>query len=456
VSAAPRVSAILITHDYGRFLGRAIESVLDQDHPAEALEVIVVDDGSTDDTPQVAAGFGERIRYVRQPNGGLLSAINRGLTEATGEYLAFHSGDDAWLPGKVRRLVEVLEARPEVGLAYGDMEVVDAEERPLHPSFLAMARIRPHRGHVLGPLVRGNFVSGGGLMVRASLRERFHPLPPHAGWEDWWIAVRVAEVAEIEFVPEPVHRYRFHGANMNLGADARQAAELARAELPFRRWLLTDLQAGAVEPADLLVGWRLFAHAARAAAAAGEPLAADRHAARAALAAARRAEDLGAAVRETVRALGHDPTDADASALLEVLAARIAPFHATPLPIEARSFVTAAFADELVARPELLAAYGAAFGAEHDATLLVALPADAPEEALDRLSATVSELGLDGENAADLAAATLRPQDHLAHLDAVLSSLPLGTLPRADEGTVGDLARWAGAQSAAGALAQTA
>src|SRR3977135_1949896 len=104
------------------------------------------------------------------------------------------------------------------------------------------------------------------MMVRADLRERFHPLPDHAGWEDWWIAVRVAEVAELDYVSEPMLRYRFHGANMNLGAEQGQARAKAATEMPFRRWLRTDLRQGEVEPADLLVGCRLYEHCVAAAA----------------------------------------------------------------------------------------------------------------------------------------------------------------------------------------------
>jgi glycosyltransferase involved in cell wall biosynthesis len=263
----PRVSAIVLTYQFEDYIAQSIESVLAQDYPHELLEVIVIDDGSTDRTREAIAPYLDRVRYVYKQNGGLLSSVNRGFAEASGELLALQSGDDMWTPQKLALQVEILRTRPEVGLVYGDMEVVDNDQRVLHRSFWEKEGITPHRGRPLGDLVRANFVSGGTMIVRAELLERFHPLPEDAGWEDWWIAVRVAEVAELEYVSEPMLRYRFHGANMNLGAEQGQARAKVAHEMPFRRWLLTDLQLDSVGAADLLVGCRLYEHCVTAAAA---------------------------------------------------------------------------------------------------------------------------------------------------------------------------------------------
>lgn len=262
----PRVSAIVLTYQFESYIAQSIESVLAQDYPPELLEVIVIDDGSTDRTREAIAPYLDRVRYIHKENGGLLSSVNRGFAEATGELLALQSGDDMWTPRKLALQVEIMRSRPEVGLVYGDMEVVDNDQRVLHRSFWEKEGITPHRGRVLGPLVRSNFVSGGTMIVRAELRERFHPFPEHAGWEDWWTAVRVAEVAELEYVSEPMLRYRFHGANMNLGADREQAQAKAAHEMPFRRWLLTDLELDSVAPGDLAVAARLYEHCVVAAA----------------------------------------------------------------------------------------------------------------------------------------------------------------------------------------------
>ncbi len=262
----PRVSAIVLSYQFADYLAQSIDSVLAQDYPQELLEVIVVDDGSTDSTPEVLERYGERVRYVRKPNGGLISSVNRGFAEAGGELLALQSGDDIWTPGRLARQVELLQRAPEVGLVYGDMEVIDNELRVLHGSFWAREGITPHRGRPLGALVRSNFVSSGTILVRSSLRERFHPIPEHACWEDWWIAVRVAEVAELDYIAAPLLRYRFHGANMSLGADAERQRAKSAEEMRFRRWLLSDLPLESIDPADLLVGCQLYEHCVAAAA----------------------------------------------------------------------------------------------------------------------------------------------------------------------------------------------
>ena len=84
----PRVSAIVLTYKFEDYIAQSIESVLAQDYPPELLEVIVIDDGSTDRTRQAIAPYLDRVRYVYKENGGLLSSVNRGFAEASGELLA--------------------------------------------------------------------------------------------------------------------------------------------------------------------------------------------------------------------------------------------------------------------------------------------------------------------------------------------------------------------------------
>jgi glycosyltransferase involved in cell wall biosynthesis len=111
---AMRVSVIIPTYNSAPLVVEAVESVLAQTRPA--AEVIVVDDGSTDDTADRLARYGERVRYICQANARVAAARNTGLRAATGEVIAFLDADDAWHPRKLEQQVAALEANPELGL----------------------------------------------------------------------------------------------------------------------------------------------------------------------------------------------------------------------------------------------------------------------------------------------------------------------------------------------------
>ncbi|HKO04464.1 MAG TPA: glycosyltransferase family A protein, partial [Candidatus Acidoferrales bacterium] len=110
---APRITAIITSYNYGRFVGEAVESVLAQGFSPAELEVVVVDDGSTDGTPEQVRKFGSRIHYLRKANGGQASALNAGFENARGEIVALLDADDVWLPNKLRRVCEAFERRPD-------------------------------------------------------------------------------------------------------------------------------------------------------------------------------------------------------------------------------------------------------------------------------------------------------------------------------------------------------
>lgn len=113
------VSVVIPSYNRAYILDRAIESALSQTYPH--VEVIVVDDGSTDDTEAVAARYGSRIRYVRQANGGVSAARNRGFAESRGEFVALLDSDDGWLPWKLAAQVAILQRDPAIGMVWTDM-----------------------------------------------------------------------------------------------------------------------------------------------------------------------------------------------------------------------------------------------------------------------------------------------------------------------------------------------
>jgi glycosyltransferase involved in cell wall biosynthesis len=113
--ATPSISVLIDTYNQERFIEKAIESVLEQDFTTSEREIIVVDDGSTDRTPQIVRRFEPRLRYIRKENGGQASAFNVGIPECRGQIIAFLDGDDYWLPGKLSRVAEVFATNPPVG-----------------------------------------------------------------------------------------------------------------------------------------------------------------------------------------------------------------------------------------------------------------------------------------------------------------------------------------------------
>lgn len=117
------VSVVIPTYNRARLVGRAIESACRQTY--EPIEIVVVDDGSTDGTADVVTRFDPRMRYYRQENGGVATARNLGLRHARGEFIAFLDSDDQWHPWKIAAQIAVLRAHPEVGMVWTDMSAVD-------------------------------------------------------------------------------------------------------------------------------------------------------------------------------------------------------------------------------------------------------------------------------------------------------------------------------------------
>jgi Glycosyl transferase family 2 len=434
-SHSPVVSIVMATYNFERFVARAIESALAQDYPAESLDIIVVDDGSTDSTPEVVKPYLDRIRYIRKPNGGLLSTMNRGIAEARGELICLFSGDDEYVPRKTRRQVDFMLAHPEVGMVYTDLELVDDAGRLVKPSLWQAGKITPVRGRPIGALLQRNVVSGGTIMFRASLKEHVHPIPDSAAWEDWYIALKIASVAEIDYIDEPLYLYRYHGKNMNMGAKGDKLAYILREELKFRRSLLAELAPGLVTEGEMMAGWQAFnGNATTLAQMTSEPLEellpvseAQRERASAAVAAAR-GQDRGRAAVLLVNALAEDPWNAQAQAdLARVLDLQPEP-QAEPQPepanggVEgARGFTMLAFADELLAAPDMLTAYAECFSGADDATLVVL--GDAQEIA--DFGSALEQAGLDGEDGPDMLALDPSAATSLAtQVDVVYSRRP--------------------------------
>lgn len=196
-------------------MSRAVRSALAQTRPVE--EIIVIDDGSTDGTGlSLAAEFGDRIRYVRQENGGVSSARNHGLRIARGRYLALLDSDDEWLPEKNRLQVEWLNAHPDFGLVLCDVIRMDANHREFE--IFRRRELLPTDGHILKWVLLEPALVPASAMMRRSVYETvggFDVSLPTA--EDLDYHLRIAAHCAIGIVEQPMVRaMRGHDGLSNL------------------------------------------------------------------------------------------------------------------------------------------------------------------------------------------------------------------------------------------------
>jgi glycosyltransferase involved in cell wall biosynthesis len=126
-SGDPLVSVVVPTFNQAAYLSDCVDSVLAQTY--QPIEIVVVDDGSTDATPDVLAGYEARIRVIRQENHGAANALNNGIRASRGAYVCWLSSDDAFVPDKISRQVAAFEADPTLGLSFMGFDIVDADGR---------------------------------------------------------------------------------------------------------------------------------------------------------------------------------------------------------------------------------------------------------------------------------------------------------------------------------------
>jgi len=400
----PLVSVLVTAHDAADGLAASLEGALAQEYPPELLELIVVHGGDAA-TDAVAAGYAElfpaRVRVVAQPGAGPLAATARSLREAHGDVLALLEPGVRWPIGRVAAQVAALAEWPEAGLVYSELLALDGD---------------PPSGRPAGRLLREPpCVAPSSVALRASLLPALGPLPPELPAAAWWLVVRAACVTDIAWAPAGIAATVDEDEAGDGTLDAAREDALREA-LAVQRWFLRNATSESLYADALGEIWKAFMANARRllAAAGGDPFAelvtvtdADRSEARRALADARAAiahGDTWPAAALAVRAAALDPWCAPARELLaETLAAR--PRRAAGDPLAgARRFVTLAFAEELAAHPELLAAYGAHFDGGADATLAIDASTLLPATAGQLLGELVSELGLDADGTAHLIA----------------------------------------------------
>lgn len=208
----PLVSAIIPNYNYAQYVAEAVESALDQTY--ESLEVIVVDDGSKDGSLEVLEKFGDRIKVITKQNAGVSAARNTGVAASSGEYVAFLDADDAWLPEKIEKQLELFTTVTSVGMVHTGVVEVDESGARLRDDTNGM------EGSVSGELLlfeRPVILGGGsGIVVSRKAFEEAGGFDTRLSTSaDWDFFYRIASRFSVGFVPDALLRYRIHGTNMH-------------------------------------------------------------------------------------------------------------------------------------------------------------------------------------------------------------------------------------------------
>lgn len=232
----PLVSAVILNHNYGRYLPDAVESVLAQDFSADELEILVVDNASTDDSVERLAPYLGRVRLVPNTDSGQVHGFHVGMREASGEWIALLEADDLWVKGKLRKTLERLRQEPEAAMAQHWMLQVDDQKRPL-PGYTYPPG--PDR-FGLDDLLACNMAYAGTscLVFDARRIKPFLPFPESALYgADICLRYAAVLLGPILNIPETLALRRIHGAN-TFGESILESPEKLEQALPFHNTLV--------------------------------------------------------------------------------------------------------------------------------------------------------------------------------------------------------------------------
>ena len=228
MSTLPRVSIVTPSYNQAAYLEQTLQSVLGQEYPD--LEYIVIDGASTDGSVEIIERYAPRLAYwVSERDHGQAEAINKGLSRATGEIVAWVNSDDVYLPGAIASAVAALQANPQAGLVFSNLLAVDGSGSPIN--------VIRYGDWGLDGLMRFEIIGQPTVFMRRAvlqqagfLDERFHLLLDHQLW------LRVGQVAPIHYEDQMWAAARYHAAAKNLA----QAASFGREAYAIVDWMQTQ------------------------------------------------------------------------------------------------------------------------------------------------------------------------------------------------------------------------
>ena len=239
----PKVSVIIPAYNQAQFIAEAIQSVLNQTF--QDFEVIVIDDGSTDNTPEITSAF--PVKYFRQENRKLPAARNRGIELSSGELIVFLDSDDILLKNTLEKGVEVLDTCPEAGFSYGQAYLMDEKGQILGLRKAGSKRscLRQGIDEIGDFLVSGNHILPCTVMTRRDCLERVGPFDPdfNSGSEDVDLWVRLAMRHAVAYIAEPLAKYRIHSSSIS---HSRQVTEIERSNSRILEGVFSDTELGPI------------------------------------------------------------------------------------------------------------------------------------------------------------------------------------------------------------------
>ncbi|GBC96930.1 Putative glycosyltransferase EpsE [bacterium HR16] len=222
----PLVSVVLTSYNHAVYLPQAIESALGQ--TLGDIEIVAIDDASTDGSPEILQRYADRIRVVlHETNRGTYATLNEGIALTGAPYIAILNSDDVWLPDKLQKQVAVMESDPRIGLVHTGFGVIDAQGNPIEGNPRGI-RFHPNpQGDLLAELLTRNLFITSSVLFRRECIERCGRFEEHLfGMGDWDLWLRIAEHYSIGYVPEPLTLYRLHGQNTMYQSERMLADDL--------------------------------------------------------------------------------------------------------------------------------------------------------------------------------------------------------------------------------------
>lgn len=202
------ISVVIPARNASAWLGDTLRSVLAQDRVPS--EVLVVDDGSTDDTAAIARRFGAPVTCIEKAHGGTAESRNAGIQLARGKYVAFIDADDLWAPQKLAQQVALLDAS---GLAWVYSDALAFDSRSNRVLFRFSSVARQHSGDILQSLLLANFIPSSTPVVRKDVLESVGLFDANWYAEDWMMWLKIARDYEVGLVHSPLAYYRVHVAS---------------------------------------------------------------------------------------------------------------------------------------------------------------------------------------------------------------------------------------------------